>query len=317
MAKLTLLLAAFCLAVSAGAQDLHKLITLTTTSEVQDVISCGETGSVAALGSDGSITLWRLPSGEAVRKIAAQAGIRTVACSADAKWLAMGRQDGTVAIADTTGAPIRTLNVARQAIVGLAFSPDKTVLAVRVRNSPAQLWDADKAILIAALHTEFAGSGDMAFSPDGSLFASADLDTAVRIYDRAGRLKAKYTGLLLEPFTISFMPNGRELVVGGADSTLTILDASDGHLVRTLPRQTDPIFGAVVLPSGNEIVSVHVAAAGLNHVTTLLWNLQNDTPRELPVNGSQLKGFGVLENHQAVLFTSDSKTSLSVWALPG
>jgi WD40 repeat protein len=313
IAKAILTLAALSLTISACAQDLHKLVDLTTTSDVRGVDACGETGVVGALGRDGSITLWQLPSGEIVRKIAAQEGIRSLACSADAKWLAIGKQDGTVRIEAIAGLPIQTLNVAHGAIVNLAFSKDKSVLGVEVRGSPAQLWDTVRGTLIAALQTDFSGNGDMAFSPDGKLFATADLDTAVRIYDTSGKLKAKYAGLLLEPFTISFMPSGNELVVSGADGTLTILAASDGHRVRALPKSSDPVFFSAVLPTGNSVITVQEDATSSHQSTTLLWDLRSGTHRNLPLNGDAIKGFGVLQNHQLVVFTADSKASLGVW----
>ena len=292
------------------------MVTLSTASEVQGVSVCGESGLVAAFSSDGSINVWRLPSGESVGKRPAEDGVSTLACSPDGKWLAIGKGDGSVVITDASGKPVNTLAIAHQGIVGLAFPPDQSVLAVHVRGSPAQLWDPATGVLIAALQTDFGGYSDMAFSPDGALFATADQDTTVRIYDRTGKPKAKYTGLLLEPFALTFMPDGKELVVGGADCTLTFLDASDGHLVRALPKQPDPVFRTAALPSGARLLSLHVDAVSLKRVTTFLWDLRNITPRELPINGSHLKGFGITANHLPLLFTADSKNSLTVWALP-
>ena len=96
------------------------------------------------------------------------------------------------------------------------------------------------------------------------MFATADGDTSVRIYDRNGKLKATYSDLLLEPFAISFMPDGKQVVIGGADCTLTILDASDAHVVRRLPKQPDPIFAVAALPDGVSLLSVHIDAARLD-----------------------------------------------------
>ena len=107
------------------------------------------------------------------------------------------------------------------------------MLEVQFYESATQLWDIAHDMVIAALQTNFSGGGG--FSPDTSQFATADFDTVVRIYDRSGNLKSKYASLLLEPFTLSFMADGKQLVVGGADSKLSFLDTSDGYLSRTLP----------------------------------------------------------------------------------
>jgi len=313
-AALAPVLAVLSLAVSARAQDVRKLATLATTSEAEAVAVCGETGLVAVLGHDGAIAVWRLPSGEQVARRPAEDGARSLACSADGMWLAIGKRDGSVAIADVSGTPIRTFSVDQHAVYALAFSPDKSLLAVEL-GGPTQLWDPARGVMVAALETDFAGGADMAFSPDGSLFATADFDTAVRIYDRAGKLKAKYTGLLLSPFTVRFLPDGKQLVVGGADCTLTILDAADGHVVRALPKQPDPVFAAAILPSGARLLSLHIDATALKTYTTLLWDLRSGTAHALPIDGSNLKGFGVTANHLPVLFLADSKTSLTAWAL--
>ncbi len=171
-------------------------------------------------------------------------------------------------------------------------------------------------MLIAALQTNFSGSGVVGFSPDSSQFATADFDTVVRIYDRSGNLKAKYAGLLLEPFALSFMPDGKQLVVGGADSTLTFLDASDGHLLRTLPTGADPVFVAWPLPGGNSLVSMQVDANTLKHYTFLVWNLATAKSSAMPVDVSKVAGTGVPQKNQAVIFLRDSNSSVTEWALP-
>ena len=307
--------AALALATCTQAQPLHRLVTLTTTGEIRSVSVCGESGLVSAISGDGSIGIWRLPSGQTIAKRPADEEVRTMACSPDGKWIAAGKRDGSVAITDVSGALVRTLAGSHQRVAGLAFSPDKSLLAVRVHDSPVQIWDTARGAMIAALQTNFAGSGDMTFSPDGSLLATADLDTVVRIYDRVGSLKGKYTGLLLEPFAISFMPDGKQLVVGGADCTLTVLDASDGHLVRALPKQRDPVSFTAVLPDGATLLSLHFDAGAMEKVTTLLWDLRSGAARELPIDGARFRGFGITADRLPVLFTSDSDTKLTAWAL--
>jgi WD40 repeat protein len=308
-------LSALALSTCTQAQQVHKLVTLTTSAEVRRVSVCGGSGLVAALSADGSVGIWRMPSGEAVAKRPPEDATRSVTCSADGKWIAAGKADGSVAITEISGAPVRTLAGSRQRTDGLAFSPDGSLLAIRSHDSPAQIWNTVRGVMVATLQTNFAGSGDMAFSPDGSLLATADLDTTVRIYDHAGKLRAIYTGLLLEPFAISFMPDGKQLVVGGADCTLTVLDASDGHLVRALPKQSDPVSFAAVLPDGARLLSLHFDAGAMEKVTTLLWDLRSGTSRELPIDGARFKGFGVTADRLPVLFTADSKTRLTAWAL--
>jgi WD40 repeat protein len=47
--------------------------------------------------------------------------------------------------------------------------------------------------------------------------------------------------VLLEAFAVAFTPDGKQVIAGGADKTVVVIDASTGQLVRTLQRFPDPI----------------------------------------------------------------------------
>src|SRR5262249_17025538 len=173
----------------------------------------------------------------------------------------------------------------------------------------------EKAAQIAVLQTDFSGTTSMDFSPDSSLFATADADTNVRIYDRKGSLKAKYSGMLLEPFAVSFMPDGKQLVVAGADCTLTLIDTMNGRVTRQLAKQADPVFAAAALPDGVSLLSLHIDAASLSKFAVLLWDLPAGKPREVSIDGSHLVGYGTGAERKPILFVADSDSSLTAWAI--
>jgi WD40 repeat protein len=303
-------------AQAAQAQDVRKLSTFSTTGKIVVVSVCGKSGFVAGLIRGGSIAVWRLPSGKVASSWKSVEGVRSLACSPDGKWIALGRSDGTVEIADIAGKPARTLAAGHGDVTDVAYAPDGSLLAVSLHEKPVQLWNPVNGSRVAELETDFSGSTGMAFSPDSSAFATSDADTTVRVYDRSGKLKAKYTDLLLEPFAIDFLPNGKEILVGGADDTLTILDASNAHLSRQLPKRPSPIFGAIALPGGHSLLSLEIDAATLAKFAVVLWNLGTGAQRELAIDGAKIVGYGQISNGQPVLFTADSDSSLSMWAVP-
>jgi WD40 repeat protein len=303
------------LAAFSNAQDVTKLATIVTPVRIQGVSLCGPTGLAAGVARNGSVYIWRLPSGELVSQHPAEDNVRSMACSPDGKWLALGKSDGSVVIAEASGKAVRTLAVASSRIGDLAFSPDGSLLAVNVHGAPAQLWNPVRGKLVAVLKTDFSGTGSMDFSPDSALFATADDDTSVRIYDRNGNLKATYSDLLLEPFAIAFLPDSKQLVVGGADCILSILDASDGHLVRQLAKQTDPIFAVGASPNGTSLFSLHIDAARLERFTVLKWDVQSGARKELPVDGARIVGAGTTEGRKMAFFTAESDSSLTAWLL--
>jgi WD40 repeat protein len=302
-------------AAAASAQDVRKLVTITTPARIRTVSMCGTSGLAAGLVRGGSIDIWRLPSGEVASSWKTGAGVTSLACSSDGKWVAFGKRDGSVEVADAAGKPARMLAVAHERINDVAYAPDGSLLVVSVSGRPAQLWNPVTGSLVAELETDFSGSTGMAFSPDSSLFATSDGDTAVRIYDRSGKVKAKYAGLLLEPFAISFLPDGKEVVVGGADCTLTFLNVTSGDVVRQLPKHRDPIFATVAFPEGHSVLSLHIDAATLEKFTVVLWNLGTNERRDLAINGKNLVGYGEIANHRPVLFTADSDSSLTAWEI--
>ncbi|MFZ0807185.1 MAG: WD40 repeat domain-containing protein [Candidatus Sulfotelmatobacter sp.] len=299
-------------ATSLHAQDLRKLVTFTTPGRVADISVCGSSGLAAGRTATGAVYLWQLPSGEMVTSQPAESGVSAVACSPDGKWLAIGKGDGSVTVGEVAGKSAKTLAATGQRINELAFSADGSVLAARVAGAPVRLLNPALGTQLAILKTDFGSSAGMAFSPDSSLFATVDGDTAVRIYDRNGNLKVKYSGFLLEPFAIAFIDN-KQIVVGGADGMLTILDVSDAHVVRQFAKQPDPTFAVAALPDGKSLCSLQIDAMSLKKYTALLWDIKSGSKRELPVDGSHLVGFGTSPAHKGMLLTADSDSAVTAW----
>lgn len=104
--------------------------------------------------------------------------------------------------------------------------------------------------------------------------------------------------------------------MGGADGMLSILSAADGQVIRRLPKSPDPIFNAVVLPDGNRVLSLQVDAATIQNFSVTFWNLGSNERRDVAVAGKHLIGYGEISNHQPVMLTVDSDSSLTAWAIP-
>jgi WD40 repeat protein len=86
----------------------------------------------------------------------------------------------------------------------------------------------------------------LAFSPDSAMLASADGDTAIRIYDsRTGTLRSTASDLLLESLALDFSSDSKSLFVGGPDQTISVVDSLTGKIRDTLPKQSGTLRGLV------------------------------------------------------------------------
>lgn len=183
------------------------LVQVDTASERGSALAFSPDGKTVAIGdSDGEVSLWDLQTGTrtAAWRVASRAGWvielvfspngRFLAAIADVPYL--GHYDGppreprhALSLRDVqTGEELKTgLESGRGAVgVGVAFSPDGSLLALQCGVCDFWLWDLTRR----TRRREFNyGSfrGAMAFSPDGKTLAT-DGKTCIRLWDTAALL---------------------------------------------------------------------------------------------------------------------------------
>ncbi len=107
----------------------------------------------------------------------------------------------------------------------------------------------------------------VAFSPNGQLFASGDLDNKARIWNRE-------TGKVLQTFdvggyvhSIAFDPVGDSLAVGSSDGLIRIYSVSDGSEHATLAGHGDAVLSVQFSSDGSQLLS-----SGYDN-TARIWDL--------------------------------------------
>ena len=231
------LLVLLALAGTAGAQTLESVGSVAPEAELRSVAVSPAGRQLATACSDGRIRLYGLPGGELQRTLETGASrVSALAYSLGGTHLAAGTAAGGVRVfAIATGATLYDAAAAPLDIQSIALSPNGSQ-RIAPLDLPVQLWDVSSGKRIADLPADFAGATAVAFSPDGTLLATSNGDTTVRIHHAAtGREVTRFDGLpFLEPLALDFTPDSKTLVVGGADGVFTAIDVATGKVAQPL-----------------------------------------------------------------------------------
>jgi WD40 repeat protein len=164
----------------------------------------------------------------------------------------------------------------------LGFSADHRIAAT-VHGNMVLLSDADTGATIGAPLIGHSGTVNaIAFSPDGTLIATASDDATLQLWDTAtGAPRGKpLRGHSNRIWSVAFSPDGAMLASGGEDRTVRLWDVASGA-----PRG-DPMSGhenrvwtLAFSPDGRTL-----ASAGDDR-TIRLWDVGTGTPRGAPLLG--------------------------------
>jgi WD40 repeat protein len=271
---------------------------------------------VAGLCTDEVIRVWKFPPGDLIRTLDTHTKpVTGFQFSDDGHLLAVSNEQGSIEVWDIASGKVQVKLSASSAIYVLAISPDNHLLA-GATDYDAEVWDLTTAERLATMRTSFGSPNSLAFSPDSTLLAAADGDTAIRVYNaRTGALRSTAMDRLLESLVVAFSADGKTLLAGGADRIISLSDPTSGKTLRSLPGQPGVLSNIVVSDNGKQAAALYYPPGHFDHLSTaLLWDLATATVRTtFQQPGVSLSGVAFAQDR--FLLTGTSGNQLGVWSM--
>jgi WD40 repeat protein len=227
---------------------------------------------LAATGDDGTVRLWDPTGAPPAQRLAGHTSwVNGCAYAPDGSFLATAGADHTVRLWDPpSGAVVQVLEGHTHSIEACAVSPDArriaTASAAAVEGDGAHrvtgdvgIWEATTGRRLRTLRGHADRVHAAAFSPDGSLLATAAADGTVVLWDAArGEPVDRLAGHRGPVQACAFSPDGSLLATAGDDQTVRLWDPATGEPGLVLTGHIREVLSCAFDPGGRWLASTGI-----------------------------------------------------------
>ncbi|XP_076586903.1 WD repeat, SAM and U-box domain-containing protein 1 isoform X2 [Chaetodon auriga] len=261
--------------------------------------TCGQ--FLASCSTDATTLVWSMDTGEieAVLEHPGRSPVRICALSPDSAHLVSGASDGTLALWDFPSKQLRkTAAVSDTTMVACSFSPCSQVFMTGSTYGDLRLWNLDMNQLHAEKNAHDLGVTCCTFAPtilSGDQvvqfrLASCGQDSHLKIWAinkfSSGACKMQLlhtlTGQSAPVLSCAYSSDGRLLVSGSVDKTVTVYDAENAVLLYTLNQHERYVTACSCSPTSPLI------ATGSMDKTVNIWRLEDGCSGKTSAGRSKL-----------------------------
>jgi WD40 repeat protein len=236
--------------------------------------------------------------------------LTATAFSPDGTVLATASGDHTIRLWDVeTGDPLHTLAGHDEGVSGIAFGPDDLLASVG-GDRTLRVWNVRTGASPRVWHQSYLSA--VAFSPDGTVLATAGWDGSVRLRDVSGDRPQRTFRLTGESAAaVAFSRDGSLLAAAGDDGTAQVWDLLTPDAAEYELNGRHPLTDVAFSPQGSLLAAA--AADG----TVSLWNIAaSEVVRTLSTGGHDAVRAVAFSPDGQLLATAGEDRTVRLWSVP-